>query len=261
MRDFEWNDVLRLPDAALAGDRRIPKTVLTRQAQLTKTEQKVLDRVGALTHFATVQKSTTRIAPAVDDEHDIQSVLFLRCELSRGAAYAEVARLVHKCFPNPTVLLFGGEGEACVSVATTRKSLAERGATVIDEVQATGAFNLADAALAPFVDSLAFDRLPQGDLLAYLRGIAWNVRLSRAVPSLGFYPTCTEGDQERLDGLLARRDSLAAQVADMRQRRRDRGLTLNESAKLRMALKGLEKELDGADEEITALCCKTEVQQ
>ena len=132
MRDFEWNDVLRLPDAALAGDRRIPKTVLTRQAQLSKTEQKVLDRVGVLAHFATVQKSTTRILPAVDEEHDIQSVLFLRCELSRGAAYAEVARLVHKCFPNPTVILFGGEGEACVSVATTRKSLAEQGATIID---------------------------------------------------------------------------------------------------------------------------------
>ena len=95
MRGFDWNDVFCLPDAALAGDRRIPKTVLTRQAQLTKTEQKVLDRVAALTHFATVQKSTTRIAPVQDDEHDIQSVLILRCELSRGAAYAEVARLVH----------------------------------------------------------------------------------------------------------------------------------------------------------------------
>ena len=260
MRGFEWNDVLRLPDAALAGDRRIPKTVLTRQAQLTKTEQKVLDRVGMLALFATVQKSTTRIPPAVDDEHDIQSVLFLRCELSRGAAYGEVARLVHKCFPNPTVILFGGEGEACVSVATTRKSLAEQGATVVDSIEPTGAFDPGDAAYAPFLEALAFEWLPQTDLLAYLRGIAWNVRLSRAVPSLGFYPTCAEGDRERLDGLLARRDSLAAQVADMRQRRRDRGLTLNESAKLRMALKGLEKELDGADEEITALC-RTEVQQ
>ena len=182
MRGFEWNDVLRLPDAALAGDRRIPKTVLTRQAQLSKTEQKVLDRVGMLTHFATVQKSTTRIPPAVDDEHDIKSVLFLRCELSRGAAYAEVAHLVHKCFPNPTVILFGGEGEACVSVATTRKSLAEQGATVIDEVQATGAFEPSDARYVPFLDALSFERLPQANLLAYLHGLTWAVRLSRTVP-------------------------------------------------------------------------------
>ena len=53
MRGFDWNDVFCLPDAALAGDRRIPKTVLTRQAQLTKTEQKVLDD-------STIRASSTR---------------------------------------------------------------------------------------------------------------------------------------------------------------------------------------------------------
>lgn len=254
MRGFDWNDVLRLPDAALAGDRRIPKTVLTRQAQLTRTEQKVLDRVGALAHFATVQKSTTRMAPAVDGEHDVQSVLLLRCELSRGAAYAEVARLLHKCFPNPTAILFGGEGEACVSVAATRRSLAEQGATVIDSIEATGAFDPGDAAYAPFLEALSFERLPQTDLLAYLRGISWAVRLSRAVPSLGFYPSCAEGDLERLDGLIARRDELAAQVASARERRRSKDITLNESAHLRMELKKLEKELGQTTDEIKEIC-------
>ena len=254
MRDFEWNDVLRLPDAALAGDRRIPKTVLTRQAQLSKTEQKVLDRVGVLAHFATVQKSTTRIPPAVDDEHDIQSVLFLRCELSRGAAYAEVARLVHKCFPNPTVILFGGEGEACVSVATTRKSLAEQGATIIDAVQATGAFNPSDARYVPFLDALSFEWLPQADLLAYLHGLTWAVRLSRTVPSLGFFPMCAERDCERLDKLIAQRDALATRVASTRERRRCKDISLNDSAHLRMELKMLEKELGQTTDKIKEIC-------
>ena len=244
MRGFDWNDVFCLPDAALAGDRRIPKTVLTRQAQLTKTEQKVLDRVAALMHFATVQKSTTRIAPVQDDEHDIQSVLILRCELSRGAAYAEVA----------TVILFGGEDEACISLATTRKSLAEQGAMVIDDVESTGAFDLGDTRYAPFLDALAFDRLPQVNLLVYLRSIAWAVRLSRVVPSLGFFPTCAEQDYERLEGLVARRDVLASQVEDTKRRRRDRELTLNESAHLRMDLKKLEKELGQTTDEIKEIC-------
>ena len=255
MSRWDWNDILRLPDAALAGDRRVPKAALVRQALLTKTEQKVLDRVSAVTHFATVQRSTTRIPPAVDAGHDIQSVVFLRCEMAgSSAAYSDVARLLHKCFPNPTVVLFGGCGEACVSVAVTRRSLAEQGAMVIDEVQGTGGIDIDDEALAPFAEALAFDNLPQDDLLAYLRGMAWAVRLSRAVPSLGFYPACAERDRERLETLIAERDGAAAKVADLKLRRRDRDLTLNESAKLRMELKGCEKELEKAVNGIKEIC-------
>lgn len=254
MSGFDWNDALRLPCAALAGDRRIPKTVLTRQAQLTKTEQKVLDRIGALTHYASVQKSTTRIPPAQDDERDIQSVLFLRCEMARGSAYAEVAHLIHKCFPNPTIIFFDGESEVCISVATTRRSHAEQGAAVIDTIESTGAFDPAKPVYAPFLDALALNRLPQTDLLVYLQGIAWAVRLSRAIPSLGFYPSCAEGDRQRLGELIENRDALATQVGSIQQRRRNRDLTLNESAKLRMELKGLEKELDRITDAVKEIC-------
>ena len=110
MSGIDWNGILRLPEAALAGCRRIPKTVLVKQAMLTKTEQKRLDKVARLEHFATVQKSTTRIPPYEDDERNVQSVVFLRCEMTAGTmAVAEVAELVHKCFPNPTVLLVDAE--------------------------------------------------------------------------------------------------------------------------------------------------------
>lgn len=212
MRNFDWNDVFRLPDAALAGDRRIPKTVLTRQAMLTKTEQKVLDRVSALTHFATVQKSTTRIPPVVDETHDIQSVLFLRCEMAKGAAYAEVARLIHKCFPNPTVILFGSNGEACISVATTRKSLAEQGATVIDVIESTGVFDANDAAYTPFLDALAFERLPQTDLLAYLNALSMATFLAEAIKPLGFFPRFTPANSSRAIALIKSYDELQQEL-------------------------------------------------
>ena len=92
MSGIDWNGILRLPEAALAGCRRIPKTVLVKQAMLTKTEQKRLDKVARLEHFATVQKSTTRIPPYEDDERNVQSVVFLRCEMTAGTmAVAEVA--------------------------------------------------------------------------------------------------------------------------------------------------------------------------
>lgn len=254
MRGFSWNDALCLPDAALAGERRIPKTVLTRQAGLTKTEQKALGRVAALTHFATVQKSTTRIPPTQDEDHDIQSVVFLHCELAGNAAYAEVARLIHKCFPNPTVILFGGEGEACVSVALTRKSLAEQGATVVDRIEATGAFDPRSELYAGILDALAFDVLPQVDLLSYLEGLAAAVTLSRAVDSLGFYPTCTPQDRERLLALVGEKDELDSVIADLRKQRRDKDVSLNDSACLRMEIKRLEKEAANLTNQIKETC-------
>ncbi|MGO5316916.1 DUF4391 domain-containing protein [Paraeggerthella sp. LCP19S3_G8] len=256
MSGVDWNGILRLPDAALAGCRRIPKTVLAKQAMLTKTEQKRLDKVARLDHFATVQKSTTRIPPYEDDERNVQSIVFLRCEMAKGVAYAEEARLIHKCFPNPTVVLFDGTGEACISLATTRKSKAEQGAMVIDAIESTGAFDPGDPAYASLLDALELAKLPQDDLLAYLQGIGWVVRLSRSIASLGFYPVCAKHDRERLSELIARSDVLVMQVADARQCRCDRELTLNESAKLRMELKELERELNDVGEKIAALCAK-----
>lgn len=53
---------------------------------------------------------------------------------------------------------------------------------------------------------------------------------------------------------MARRDALASQVEDTKRRRRDRELTLNESAHLRMELKKLEKELGQTTDEIKEIC-------
>jgi hypothetical protein len=254
MSALSWNDIFALPQAALVGERRIPKTVLVRQALLTKTEQKTLDKVAHLAHFATVQKSTTRIMPLVDGEHDIQSVVFLRCDMADSAAYAEVARLIHKCFPNPTVILFGEPGKGCVSVALTRKSLAEQGATVVERIESTGAVDLTAPALAPFAASLSFACLPQENLLAYLEGLAWSICLSRTVPSLGFFPRCDMGDRERLEALVAEHERVSVRVEEVRRLRCSRDITLNVSAKLRVEQKGLEREIGRVTAAIKEMC-------
>ena len=254
MSAIRWNDWLRLPEAALAGDMRIPKTVLTRQAQLTKTEQKALGRVASLKHFATVQKSTTRIPPTQDAEHDIQSIVFLCCELAGSSAYAEVAALLHKCFPNPTVILFGGEGEACISAAVTRRSLAEQGVTVIDRIESTGAFDPHDELYGGLLSAISFDALPQGDLLSYLEGLADAVALSRAAGSLGFYPSCAPQDRERLLSLVAEKDTLDSRIADLCRQRHDKDISLNDSAHLRMEIKHLERDAANLTNQIKEIC-------
>lgn len=255
MSGVDWNGILRLPDAALAGFRRIPKTVLVKQAMLTKTEQKRLDKVARLEHFATVQKSTTRIPPRENDERNVQSIVFLRCEMAVGTmAVAEVAELVHKCFPNPTVLLIEAGDRMCVSVALTRKSQAEQGATVVERIESTGAFDLGRPEYADFLDALAFGHLSQGDLWEYLLDMARAVALSRAIGGLGFYPSCPAQDREKMIVLTSRYDDLGASVKWMKEQRRSKDMTLNESAKLRMEIKEEERRLRAVADEIKEIC-------
>ena len=255
MSGVDWNGILRLPEAALAGCRRIPKTVLAKQAMLTKTEQKRLDKVARLEHFATVQKSTTRIPPYEDDRRNVQSIVFLSCEMAAGTmAVAEVAELVHKCFPNPTVLLIEAGGCACVSVALTRKSQAEQGATVVDRIESTGAFDPGRPEYADFLSVIAFERLSQGDLWECLLDLSRAVTLSRAIDGLGFYPSCSAQERERLIVLTARYDELGVSVKRLKERRRSKDITLNESAKLRMEMKEEERRLRAVADEIKEIC-------
>lgn len=255
MSGVDWNGILRLPDAALAGGRRIPKTVLVKQAMLTKTEQKRLDKVARLEHFATVQKSTTRIPPYENEDRNVQSIVFLRCEVAAGSmAVAEVAELVHKCFPNPTVLLIEAGGRACVSVALTRKSQAEQGATVVDRIESTGSFDPGRPEYADFLGALAFERLSQGDLWEYLLDLSRAVTLSRAIRGLGFYPRCPARNREKLIVLTSRYDELEVTVKRLKERRRSKDITLNESAKLRMEMKEEERRLKAVTDEIKEIC-------
>lgn len=255
MNGVDWNGILQLPKAALAGNARIPKATVIRQAQLNKNDSRVLNKVRRLEHFATVQKSTTRTPPLVGREYDIQSVIFLRCEMAGSEAYSEVARVLHKCFPNPTVILFDGGDEACVSVATTRRSRAERGAVVIDTVGSTGRMRVGDQKLAAYLGSLAFGILPQENLGAFLEGIVWNVQLVRVAPSLGFFPNCSPRQRAKFTPLVERHGELASRIeAVSGQRKKNRDLTLNESAHLRVQERILNEELNDVVKKMKELC-------
>lgn len=250
-----WEDIFRLPQQALAGGRRIPKTVLTSRAMLTRHEQRVLDKMRRLEHLATVARGTARVLPRVDDEFDIQSVIFLRCEMAGDSeAVAEVARLLHGCFPNPTVICQDAGGKAAISASLTRRSHAERGATVVACVESTGLFDPGDARYAPFLDALAFANLPQDDLLSYLRSLASCLRLSRAIAPLGFYPSCASAGRERLLSLVADYDAAQREVEALAVQRRAKDVSPNESAQIRMQMRKTERRRDAALAEIKELC-------
>lgn len=252
-----WNDIFKLPEAALEGARRVPKAALVRAGQLTRKQERSLSKVRAVEHVATVQRSTVRIAPHVDDEHDIRAVIFLRIELDgASAAYAEIAGIIHPCFPNPTALLIEHGDEVCISVAVTRMSLAEHGATVVEDMECTGGFDVRDSRYAPFLNALAMDNLPQDDLYTYVCGLLWNAKLARAMPQLGFFPQCVSGREGNLAVLADKAIQLTAERDALAARRRNSELTLNETAKLRMKQRDVERKLDDVIGQVRAICQK-----
>lgn len=251
---MDWNNVLRLPPAAITG-KRVPKTALVSKTRMTKTEQKTLNAVARIEYYAGVQKSTTRIPPRIDDEHDIESIVFLRCTLTgMTSAYAEPARILHRCFPNPTVLLFERDHTVCISCAVTRKSLAEHNASVVESITMTGGFSPDDGCYTPLLEALAFSTLPQDDLYVYLNEFSWRIRLGRLIATLGFYPRCEPDQRDHLLELATTYDSLTAQRNAIVKQRRDGDLALNESAKLRMRQRTAERHIEATLTAIKEIC-------
>ena len=107
---------------------------------------------------------------------------------------------------------------------------------------------------ADFLGALAFGRLSRSDLWEYLLDLSRAVALSRAIGGLGFYPACPARDRGKLIVLTSRYDELGASVKRLKEQRRSKDITLNESAKLRMEMKEEERRLRAVADEIKEIC-------
>lgn len=251
---IDWNSILKLPPATLASDRAIPKTQLVAQGGLTKTEEKKLKDIDALTFYASLSKANTYMLPVKDNEHDIEAIIVLRCVLRTTASPIELGDVLHKIFPNPTMILFEApDGRAGISVAIKRKSLAEYGAVVVESIQNTGFIEPAEAAYIPFLEDLSYNALPQEDLLTFINALATRCMLARTIRTLGFYPKCNEAQAETLVGQVKKLQSLQSEVNDLQKARRDKDITFAESTKIRLELNKKKQQRDQVAEEIRNL--------
>lgn len=252
---MDWAATLSLPGATLAGGKTIPKTVLTSQGGLTKAEEKLLKQYSRLTHVATIQRATARIAPVSDDEHEIGSVIYLSCELVRSGGFGELAAVLHKVFPNPVVLLFEEPGgKVGVSVSLKRKSLAEKGAVVVERTETARLFDPTEQTYADYLADIRHNALSQSDLLAYVNALCDRTAKAAAIGSIGEYPRCKDADTPQLMALLSRLRDARSGINVLRSRYRDKETTLAESSRLRMELKKAERVCDGIASEIKELC-------
>lgn len=252
---MDWAKTLNLPSAALAGGKTIPKTVLTAHGGLTKAEEKLLKQYSRLTHVATIQRATARIAPVSDGEHEIGSVIYLSCELVCPGGFGELATVLHKTFPNPVVLLFEEPGgKVGVSASLKRKSHAEKGAVVVERTESARLFDPEDAAYADYLADVRHNALPQSDLLAYVTALCDRTAKAAAIGAIGEYPHCKDADTQQLMVLLSRLRDTQSEINVLRSQYRDREATIAESSRLRMALKKKERERDSVANEIKELC-------
>lgn len=251
-----WNNILKLPDTCLAGGQRVPKTMLVKQGGLSKAQERMLDNLRDVRFFASLTRSSTHMVPVKDDVYDVESVVFLACGLTSTKGIAETARVLHGCFPNPTVLLMEGSssGEIAVSVAIRRKSEAERGAFVTERIASSGQFSPGDSVYEQYFRRIAYPAMPQTDLLAYTTALADRSALAHLVRQLGFYPVCKDTDADLLMGHVRKMRGISSKVSELRDMRKLRTTTLAESTKLRVEIKKLEKQLDEIQKQIKDLC-------
>lgn len=252
---MDWAKTLGLPAATLSGDKPVHKTMLVSQGGLTATEQKLLKQFSRLGLYAIVSRQNARIAAVQTDDHDIASVIYLRCELVRAAGFGELAGVLHKVFPNPVVLLFEEPGgKVGVSASLKRKSLAERGAVVVERTEAARLFDPTEQAYADYLVDIRHASLPQSDLLSYVTALCDRTAKAAAIASIGDYPRCKDADTPQLMALLAHLRDTQGEINVLRSQYRDKEATLAESSRLRMALKKKERERDKLAAEIKGLC-------
>lgn len=260
-----WNERLNLPDATLQGN-AIPTAVLIRQGRLTKKEQKTLAHMEALSLIATMTKANTGILPVMDGTHDIQAVLYFDCAIRDWSHADAVAAIVHKVFPNPTVVLMraddttgygltgGLDGGFKISVGLKRNSLVEHGATVVESVETTGLLDPWDDGAEELLDALAYERLPQRDLLDLVHGMQDAVLYANVSGRLGFFPRSNPVRREAVRGALVQLKELDREIARLRAKRRDRDTAIGESSRLRVVESGKTEETRAIVERIKELC-------
>ncbi|NEG69593.1 DUF4391 domain-containing protein [Bifidobacterium choloepi] len=251
-----WNNYLELPETALDG-RRIPKTAIVAHAALSKKQQKTLGNLRELHSFATLAKSNTGIPAHVDEDHDIQAVLYLSCLLNSWQRTNDIVTILHRTFPNPTVLLIEVDepgNRSMVSVGLKRKSLAEESAVVLERVETIELPRSSSEDAMPFWQTFRYPQLSQHDLLDFVTAMQDAVLFADARSFLGFIPQSDGIQRAVMRQELLQFKRLDREIVDLQSRRRNKDLSIGESAEIRVLEASKKEEAQILVDHIKELC-------
>ncbi len=184
---------LRLPAEARV-DRRVPKKLLADQgAKAQGDRRRIVEGLDDLRWVAALKPSNVGVPAFRDDARDYLEIAVLAAGLRSQARAPRLVELIHRAVPYPVLLVAAQADAVFVSAGHKRRSAAEAGEVVLDEVRVTalrhaGGRTEGDPAIdAAFLASLALSAQPSRDLQALYQGWLDRIVAHRAAVITGDY--------------------------------------------------------------------------
>ncbi|MCE5421176.1 MAG: DUF4391 domain-containing protein [Acidithiobacillus sp.] len=208
---------LDLPPGARV-DRRVPKALLVEYGAPTAADKRRINEgIEAVQWVATLKPSTIGVPAFRDEVREYLEINVLSVALRAGAKAARLAELIHRAVPYPVFLLMAEGTRLTLSLAHTRWSQGEAGATVLDGEPIAVAVTEAetDGLLSSFCQALSLARQPRADLYQLYQGWIDTLLALKAAAVTGRFAVPTSADQaaarcealrecDRLDTEIAR---------------------------------------------------------
>jgi hypothetical protein len=163
---------LELPPGAQV-DRRVPKTLLVEHGAPTAADKRRINEgIEEVQWVATLKPSTIGVPAYRDAVREYLEINVLSATLRGGAKAARLAELIHRAVPYPVFLLVAEGTGLTLSLAHTRWSQGQAGATVIDGEPIAVAVTKAetDGLQSGFRQALSLARQPRADLYLLYQG-------------------------------------------------------------------------------------------
>ncbi len=188
---------LELPPGARV-DRRVPKTLLVEHGAPTVADkQRINEGIVAVQWVATLKPSTIGVPSFRDEVREYPEINVLSVTLRGGAKISRLAELLHRAVPYPVFLLMAEGTRLTLSLAHTRWSQGESGATVLDGDPVAVAVTEAETDGLPssFRQALSLARQLRADLYQLYQGWIDTLLALKAAAVTGRFAMATSADQ------------------------------------------------------------------
>lgn len=147
-------------------DKRIPKTQLFLQGELSKAERDLLtERVEQVRLMYVFNRQTYPMEVVVTAEEYYDTILIVFVELKKEVSLQRLSRIIQETLPSPAVIVFKLANKYLFSTALKRLNKNEKGKVVVEEYHYSNWINLdlLTKAQSSFLGEISYGRIPALD--------------------------------------------------------------------------------------------------
>lgn len=211
---------LALPPAT-AVNRRVAKTVLNEQADLSAADKRVLDSgLDRLDWRATLRPASVGLEGYADGVRTYPQIVVMSARLRTGAAADRLTTVIHRAIAHPLLLLCEAGGAVVLSVGLKRCHEREDRRVVVERIAASPAlFTPFTPVTETFLNSLNLAGIGGHDLWALHLGWAERIEAFAVAQVTGAFrlPIDEDDAKTRRDGLVTYEAQIKA-IAALRKR-------------------------------------------